>query len=951
VPRKISNARFRDPILKRHKDLKEGKMEVFGLQKDLDAFACLIPNRQERIAQAPAGPVRDDPVNALARALHPERIDLVVADVRDETPSTRVFRLKPAPGNGLPVFRAGQYLSVKAQVGDAWITRPYSIASAPSDSIGPEGFYEIAIRRKAGGFFSEHLWQAWRIKSPVTVSGPHGTFHYESLRDLPGIVALAGGSGITPFRSMIREIAAGTLDVRMTLLYGIRLSNDIPFEMELRELASRLPEKIQVVFVCSEPDADWRGPRGFLSAACIREHAGDLDGKSVFVCGPPEMYRFLDRELASLKILKRRIRREVFGEETESAARPEFPEAAKGKTFSMTVRTGTTVRTCAARAEETILAALERAGIAPDSQCRSGECGLCRSELVSGEVFIKPEDDGRREADRRLGFIHPCSAYPLSALDIRLPLTGAAAKGGPHFAESYDAVVIGAGNGGLAAALKLAGDGARTLLLEQHNLPGGFATSFVRGRFEFEPSLHELSNVGPEENRGFVRKFLNDEGGADFAFVPVPEAYHLILTEKGVNLKLPFGIEHFIDAVASAVPGSREPLVKYLEVCREVFDGISYVSRMKGQPDPQVLMDKHPAFLTTAGYTVEEVTRKFGFPEAALDLIYPYWCYLGLPVNRLAFTIWALVLYDYLYRGAHIPRERSHGMSAAVDARIRALGGQTEYGVRVAKILVENGRAAGVETASGERIKTRYILSNASPSLVYGKLIDPPGAVPEAAFRLVNARKTGASAFVVYLGLDCPPEALNIESYGYFIGPDMDTRKAYENFSALEPPRMQATICLNIANPGCSPPGTTILSMTALAGPDAWNGVKPEDYARTKERFARGMIDQFGEALGCSLWDHIEEIEIAAPPTFARYTGAFKGTIYAYEQDPWDSVIARSMAAPQERFIRGLDFVGGAAPMGCGYEATILSGRTAAQMVLARLKKEREAGDGSRHIT
>jgi prolycopene isomerase len=930
---------------------KEGAMEVFGLQKDLDAFAYLIPRRQERIAQTSAEPVRDDPINALARKLHPERIDLVVAEIRDESPSLRTFRLKPAPGSGLPVFRAGQYLSVKAQVGDAWITRPYSIASAPSDALGPEGFFEIAIRRKEGGFFTEHLRQNWRVGSQVSVSGPHGTFYYEPLRDLPGIVALAGGSGITPFRSMIREISAGRLDVRITLLYGVRLPGDIPFEKELRELAARLPEKIRVAIVCSEPDAAWCGPSGFLSAACIRDHAGDLAGKSLFLCGPAEMYRFLDPELASLKIPKRRIRREVFGEEAAVAARPDFPESAKGKTFSMTVRTGTSVRTCPAKAEETILAALERAGIAPDSQCRSGECGLCRSELVSGEVFTKPEDDGRREADRRLGFIHPCAAYPLSALDLRLPLTGAAAKGGPHFDESYDAVVIGAGNGGLAAALKLAVEGARVLLLEQHSLPGGFATSFVRGRFEFEPSLHELSNVGPEENRGFVRKFLNDEGGADFAFVPVPEAYHLILTEKGINLKLPFGIENFINAVASDVPESRELLVKYLGVCKEVYDGISYVSRMKGQPDPQVLMDKHPAFLTTAGYTVEEVTRKFGFPEAALDRIYPYWCYLGLPVDRLAFTIWALVLYDYLCRGAHIPTERSHGMSASVDARIRALGGQTEYGVKVAKILVEEGRVAGVETASGERIKTRYVLSNASPSLVYGRLIDPPEAVPEGAFRLVNARKAGSSAFVVYLGLDCPPEALNIDSYGYFIGLDMDTRKAYENFFSLEPPRMQATICLNIANPGCSPPGTTILSLTALAGPDAWSGVKPEEYARTKERFARAMIDQFGEALGCSLWDHIEEIEIAAPPTFARYTGAFKGTIYAYEQDPWDSVIARSMAAPQERFIRGLEFVGGAAPMGSGYEATILSGRTAAQMVLARLKKERESGDASRNET
>ncbi|MGD0276975.1 MAG: FAD-dependent oxidoreductase, partial [Syntrophales bacterium] len=356
-------------------------------------------------------------------------------------------------------------------------------------------------------------------------------------------------------------------------------------------------------------------------------------------------------------------------------------------------------------------------------------------------------------------------------------------------------------------------------------------------------------------------------------------------------------------------------------------------------PDGQVLMDKYPSFLTTAGYSVDDVTRTFGFSQEALDLIYPYWCYLGLPVNRLSFTIWAIVLHDYFLRGAHIPQFRSHGMSAAIDARIRQLGGHTTYSTKVAKILVEDGKVTGVETEAGDRIATSWVISNASPNLVYNRLIDPQSVLPEGAFKLTNARKIGASAFVVYLGLDASPDKLGIDSYGYFIGENMDTEKAYGNFFALEEPGMQAAICLNRADANCSPPGTTILSLTALAGPDAWQNVLPQDYVKTKERFARVMIDQFSAALGTWISDHIEEIEIAAPPTFARYTGVYKGSIYAYEQDPWDSIVARTLAVPQERFIKGLEFTGGYAPMGCGYEATILSGRTSALQVLSRLKK------------
>ena len=78
--------------------------------------------------------------------------------------------------------------------------------------------------------------------------------------------------------------------------------------------------------------------------------------------------------------------------------------------------------------------------------------------------------------------------------------------------KAYDVIVIGAGNGGLAAAATCAKAGLSTLLLEKHNLPGGSASSFVRGRFEFEPSLHELSGIGTPEEPGMVEEFFNRIG-------------------------------------------------------------------------------------------------------------------------------------------------------------------------------------------------------------------------------------------------------------------------------------------------------------------------------------------------------------------------------------------------------------------------------------------------------
>ncbi len=100
---------------------------------------------------------------------------------------------------------------------------------------------------------------------------------------------------------------------------------------------------------------------------------------------------------------------------------PGFPQEVADRTFRLRVRIGGITAEVPARSVETVLVAMERAKLAPPSQCRSGECGFCRSLLVSGDVYVNPEGDGRRAADRRFGYIHPCSSYPITDLEVVVP--------------------------------------------------------------------------------------------------------------------------------------------------------------------------------------------------------------------------------------------------------------------------------------------------------------------------------------------------------------------------------------------------------------------------------------------------------------------------------------------------------------------------------------------------
>jgi hypothetical protein len=126
--------------------------------KDLYAFTKLVSERKKRIEKASIEPLTLDPINDLARSLHPERQFLIIDEIRDETRSTKTFKLIPDPGSStskLAYFRAGQYISLKVEVNGVNITRPYSISSSPEEAL--RGFYEITIRKEESGFYMGKL--------------------------------------------------------------------------------------------------------------------------------------------------------------------------------------------------------------------------------------------------------------------------------------------------------------------------------------------------------------------------------------------------------------------------------------------------------------------------------------------------------------------------------------------------------------------------------------------------------------------------------------------------------------------------------------------------------------------------------------------------------------------------------------------------------------------------
>jgi phytoene dehydrogenase-like protein len=216
--------------------------------------------------------------------------------------------------------------------------------------------------------------------------------------------------------------------------------------------------------------------------------------------------------------------------------------------------------------------------------------------------------------------------------------------------NEFDAAIIGAGNGGLVAAAQLAIEGKKLILLEQHNLPGGFATSFVRGRFEFEGTLHELCDFGPSNNKGAIRKLFEDDLGLKLEFVEIPEAFRLILTDptEDLDVVVPFGTENFVKTIENKVPGSENSIRNYLRLSEEINSAISYLVESQGNPDKDVLIKQYKNFLKSVPYSLDEVNDALKIPKEAQKIVNGYWCYIGIPTNRINFTFYSAMHYYFL---------------------------------------------------------------------------------------------------------------------------------------------------------------------------------------------------------------------------------------------------------------------------------------------------------------
>jgi ferredoxin-NADP reductase len=233
-------------------------------------------------------------------------VDMPITKVVQETPDTRTFRLQP-PGGFDMNWKPGQFITVNYPE-DPKTKRAYSLSSSPLDDM----YLEITIKKM--GHFGTRIYETGDVGKVLNVIPPRGKFLLPQDPTLP-LMLLSGGSGVTPYRSMMRYILQKNLPTRVVNLYSVRAPEDIIFKDEFEELCRQNPNfKFFVTCTRVPPeDPSWKGLRGRIDPAMVRRFTEDADRTVYYICGSHDFVVGEAKMLHDMGLPKERVIFEDWG--------------------------------------------------------------------------------------------------------------------------------------------------------------------------------------------------------------------------------------------------------------------------------------------------------------------------------------------------------------------------------------------------------------------------------------------------------------------------------------------------------------------------------------------------------------------------------------------------------------------------------------------------------------
>ena len=494
--------------------------------------------------------------------------------------------------------------------------------------------------------------------------------------------------------------------------------------------------------------------------------------------------------------------------------------------------------------------------------------------------------------------------------------------------DTWDAIVIGSGLGGLACAAAFARQGFRPLVLEQHDRPGGYATTFKRpGGFEFDVSLHSTAVPARDGVYNLIPGFPEI---TEVEFVPHPTLYRAIFPEH--DLTVPNrDPDKYLALLKEQFPDEAAGIDGLFAAMRGLADDIGKLSAARGQIDYSRFPLDFPHLATAYTRTWGQMQDAHLKDPKLKAIVSTLWGYYGLPPSQLASIYFVLPTIGYLRQGGFYPRGKSQAISNALVNFIEKRGGKVLLKTRVERILVKDGAAYGVGTADGAQHLGTAVISNANAYDTFHRLLADDGALKDYHARM-DTMKVSLSSFLVFLGLKKDLVTLvGLKDSEFACENHYDPEAAFQACLAgsVEDGDFGLTLYDNLY-PGYSPPGKNTLTIITLQGYDYWKKYeadyfagKKDAYRAEKQRMADALVRQVEKRLMPGLRKAIEVREVATPLTNVRYTSNYRGAIYGWDQT-LDNAMPNRMA--QTTPVKNLYLASAWTQPGGGYGGVLWSG-------------------------
>lgn len=492
----------------------------------------------------------------------------------------------------------------------------------------------------------------------------------------------------------------------------------------------------------------------------------------------------------------------------------------------------------------------------------------------------------------------------------------------------FDAVIIGAGLGGLSCGAAFARQGFKPLVLEQHYVPGGYASAFKRpGGFVFDVSLH--STVVGERNgiHNLIPGFPEIE---DVEFVPHPSLYRAIFPDYDYRVPQR-NLKKYIQMLVGYFPEEKQGIEGIFEDMKGLAGDINKYQQAGGQVDMSTFPKEFPYLFRIFNLTWGAMVNQRIKSPKLKAIISSLWGYYGLPPSKLSGFYYALPTIGYLQEGGYYPKGRSQKMSEAFVKFIVDHGGTVKLRTRVEKILTKNHAAYGVKVEDGIEYTAKAVVSNANAFDTFSTMMDEKDHLKDYLARF-DKYSVSLSCFQVFLGLKTDlVKEVGIEDSEIFYASSYDDEATYKAYLEADVENSGYGVMLydNVYD-GYSPEGKNTLNIMVLQGYDHWEKYEADyrkgnkkEYKAEKERMADILIKKAEETVLPRLSEFIEVKEIGTPLTNWRYTRNYRGAIYGWDQTMNNTGPNR---VPHTTPIENLYLAGAWTQPGHGYGAVVPSG-------------------------